>query len=217
MGELVAATPTKVLPLPGCKRGLPSADWMSCSYTRHYVNGTLCVPLAMCAYLEAAGSSTGSTSAAHCQHAEGARGACDDPVACNPTCECSQLTFMNGCPELHVTERRPMCCGRCRAHTSSLARPTTPHAGLWGLPSRSRLYKGEGHPFSCRLEYIHVYAPPIHRRAANNAGACLASLAAAERELLLEGARQLGYQGWEAASSDLPGVTCDESGRVTRL
>ena len=75
MGELAAATPAQALPLAGCKRGLPSADWMSCSYAGHSVNGTLCAPLAMCAYLEASSSSSGSPSTAHCKHAEGVWGA----------------------------------------------------------------------------------------------------------------------------------------------
>ena len=81
MGELVAATPDQVLPLPGCKRGLPSADWMSCSYAGHSVNGTLCAPLAMCAYLEAGSSSSGSTSTAHCKHTAGERGSAHRPHA----------------------------------------------------------------------------------------------------------------------------------------
>jgi hypothetical protein len=54
MAQLDSAEPRALIPIPGCKPGLPSTDWTSCSYTAdHVVGGALCIPLAMCAYLRA--------------------------------------------------------------------------------------------------------------------------------------------------------------------
>jgi hypothetical protein len=54
MAQLATAEPRALIPIPGCKPGLPSTEWTSCSYTsEHVVGGALCIPLAMCAYLRA--------------------------------------------------------------------------------------------------------------------------------------------------------------------
>ena len=54
----MTAAPSRLVPVPLCQPGLGSSDWRSCTYVidggAQQINGTLCIPLAMCAHLRAA-------------------------------------------------------------------------------------------------------------------------------------------------------------------
>ncbi len=60
MALLTTAEPRALIPIPGCAPGLPSTDWTSCSYTVDLVQGVLCIPPEMCAYLLRASVAAGA-------------------------------------------------------------------------------------------------------------------------------------------------------------
>jgi hypothetical protein len=81
MAQLESAEPRALIPIPGCKPGLPSTDWTSCSYAEQVVDGVLCIPLDMCAYLRANSPAAGGSSSGGGQH----HGEDQATFSCSPT------------------------------------------------------------------------------------------------------------------------------------
>jgi hypothetical protein len=106
MAQLESAEPRAFIPIPGCKPGLPSTDWTSCSYAVRVVGDTLCIPLDMCAYLRANLAAAGGSSSGNGQHDGTSHAAfsCSAPPADGASLEARDL--------IRCMMRMPLQCER---------------------------------------------------------------------------------------------------------
>ena len=189
----MTAAPSRLVPVPLCQPGLGSSDWRSCSYVvdgvTQEINGTLCIPLAMCAHLRAA--FPGGTSIGRVY-----RVAAGDAAAFS--CE------LRGC-----RVKRLKCCCCCLAPCMLSQRGSADTRG--SLPAAAAAAAAAA---AHATPTVMQPAQAWRRRLVQQGCPAVTS----ERQALLDGARELGYTGWPpSGGGNWPGVTCNADGSVRRV
>jgi hypothetical protein len=142
MAQMASAEPqAHIIPIPGCRPGLPSTDWTSCSYTQQTIGGVPCIPLAMCTHLRAYFAAEGGGSSLSTWQRHGASRAAfpcwhtspdgaPAPEAREPLHGCvrASCSFGAACYLLGRLQCRGCC--RHRRTSTSARRLTAAHAGL---------------------------------------------------------------------------------------